>query len=117
MLAATEHARDELLGEMAPNYGRPTFEKVAMNAVLTGRVPASRSARASLFLDENHGKGTNVRFGTSSARPEPVTMIPKFPSPEDIHVSWPAPPRAASPWRFAAGSEHTTGSRSVTRAD
>jgi hypothetical protein len=39
-----------------------------------------------LLPDEDHGEGTNLRFGVSGARPEPETMISKFPSPEEIHV-------------------------------
>jgi hypothetical protein len=39
MLAATTRDRDQLLGEMAPNYGRATVEKVAINAVMAGCRP------------------------------------------------------------------------------
>jgi len=39
MLAGTGRARDELLGEMPPNYGRLTVEKTAINAVLAGCRP------------------------------------------------------------------------------
>jgi hypothetical protein len=39
MLSATRHARDELLGEMPPNYGRLTVEKAAINAVMAGCRP------------------------------------------------------------------------------
>jgi hypothetical protein len=39
MLAGTTRARDELLGEMPPNYGRVTVEKVAINAVMAGCRP------------------------------------------------------------------------------
>src|SRR5205814_4857031 len=39
MLAATSRARDELLGEMPPNYGRVTVEKAAVNAVMAGCRP------------------------------------------------------------------------------
>jgi hypothetical protein len=39
MLAATARPRDELLGEMPPNYGRATVEKVAVNAVMAGCRP------------------------------------------------------------------------------
>ena len=39
MLAATRRARDELLGEMPPNYGRVTVEKAAVNAVMAGCRP------------------------------------------------------------------------------
>jgi len=50
-----------------------------------------------LSTDESHGEGTN----SCSAR------VARGPSPRQS---------AASPRRFAASSEHTTGSRSVTRA-
>ncbi len=39
MLAATGRGPDELLGEMPPNYGRATVEKVAINAVMAGCRP------------------------------------------------------------------------------
>ena len=39
-----------------------------------------------LLPDENHGEGTNLRFGATGSRPEPETMISKFPSTEEIHV-------------------------------
>jgi hypothetical protein len=40
MLAGTARAPDEVLGEMPPNYGRLTVEKVAINAVMAGCRPA-----------------------------------------------------------------------------
>ncbi|MEK7702038.1 MAG: hypothetical protein AAB418_08540 [candidate division NC10 bacterium] len=39
MLAGTRRARDELIGEMPPNYGRLTVEKAAINAVMAGCRP------------------------------------------------------------------------------
>jgi hypothetical protein len=39
MLTGTGRSRDELLGEMPPNYGRLTVEKAAINAVLAGCRP------------------------------------------------------------------------------
>ena len=39
MLAGTGRPHDELVGEMPPNYGRLTVEKVAINAVLAGCRP------------------------------------------------------------------------------
>ena len=39
MLAGAPRARDELLGEMPPNYGRLTVEKAAVNAVMAGCRP------------------------------------------------------------------------------
>src|SRR3989442_1259075 len=39
MLAASRRRPDELLGEMPPNYGRLTVEKVAINAVMAGCRP------------------------------------------------------------------------------
>jgi len=39
MLAATRRERGELVGEMAPNYGRLTVEKAAVNAVMAGCRP------------------------------------------------------------------------------
>jgi hypothetical protein len=45
-----------------------------------------RQPYRALLPDENHGEGTNLRFGGTGSRPEPETMISKFPSPEEIHV-------------------------------
>src|SRR2546427_5412087 len=39
MLAGTRRGPDELIGEMAPNYGRLTVEKAATNAVMAGCRP------------------------------------------------------------------------------
>src|SRR5512132_1695172 len=39
MLAGTTRDRGELIGEMAPNYGRLTVEKAAVNAALAGCRP------------------------------------------------------------------------------
>ena len=39
MLAGTTRARDELVAEMPPNYGRVTVEKAAVNAVMAGCRP------------------------------------------------------------------------------
>jgi hypothetical protein len=45
-----------------------------------------RQPYRALLPDENHGEGTNLRFGGTGSRLEPETMISKFPSPEEIHV-------------------------------
>ena len=34
--------------------------------------------------DEDHGEGTNLRYGKTA--PPPDAMISKFPSPEEIHI-------------------------------
>ncbi len=39
MLAASARARDDLVGKVAPNYGRATVEKIAINAVMAGCRP------------------------------------------------------------------------------
>ena len=39
MLAGTRRVRDELIGEMPPNYGRLSVEKAAINAVMAGCRP------------------------------------------------------------------------------
>ena len=39
MLAGTRRDRGELAGEMRPNYGRATVERVAVNAVMAGCRP------------------------------------------------------------------------------
>jgi hypothetical protein len=40
---------------------------------------------ATLLPDEENGEGTNLRFAKGEA-PAPGTLIPKFPSPEEIHL-------------------------------
>ena len=40
MLAATDHAPDEIIGRVGPNYGAATVEKIAANAVMAGCEPA-----------------------------------------------------------------------------
>src|SRR3989442_777331 len=166
MLAGTRRGPDELIGEMAPNYGRLTVEKAATNAVMAGCRPeylpvliaaaegageaphgiwdhASRTAKAlagslgwsmvgiwnskhfplyshtmlivgpehartfaddgwtrerlarhlhetvrvpyrTLVPDDDHGEGTNLRYGKTP--PALDELIPKFPSPDEIHV-------------------------------
>jgi len=37
-----------------------------------------------LLPDEEHGEGTNLRYGKTA--PDPDALIPKFPSPEEIHI-------------------------------
>jgi hypothetical protein len=44
-----------------------------------------RAPYASLQPAEDNGEGTNLRF-TKGVEPAPAQMIPKFPSPEDLHV-------------------------------
>ena len=39
MLVGTARDRAEVVGEVAPNYGRATVERVAVNAVMTGCRP------------------------------------------------------------------------------
>ena len=40
MLAAAENARDEVIGRIAPAYGEATVERIAINAVMAGCIPA-----------------------------------------------------------------------------
>ncbi|MBI4269617.1 MAG: hypothetical protein HY615_04730 [Candidatus Rokubacteria bacterium] len=68
MLRATRRERDELVGEMAPNYGRLTVEKAAVNAVMAGCRPeyfpivlaAAESACDPAF--SLHGMSTSTHF-------------------------------------------------------
>jgi hypothetical protein len=68
MLAGTERVRDELLGEMPPNYGRLTVEKAAINAGLAGCRPdylpvviaAAEGACDPVF--NLHGVSTSTHF-------------------------------------------------------
>jgi hypothetical protein len=70
MLAGTARARDELLGEMAPNYGRLTVEKAAVNAVMAGCRPeylpvVIAAAECACDPDFNlHGVSTSTHFST-----------------------------------------------------
>lgn len=43
-----------------------------------------RRPYAELLPDEDHGEGTNLRY--SRTPPAPDAMVPKFPSPEEIHI-------------------------------
>src|SRR5207244_3652277 len=70
MLTATRRVRDELLGEMPPNYGRVTVEKAAVNAVMAGCRPeylpvvlaAAECACEPAF--NLHGVSTSTHFST-----------------------------------------------------
>jgi hypothetical protein len=74
LIVGPEHARtfaDD--GWSAEDLKRHLYESV-------------RQPYRTLLPDENHGEGTNLRFGATGWRPEPETMISKFPSTEEIHV-------------------------------
>src|SRR5881628_190862 len=68
MLTATRRARDELLGEMPPNYGRVTVEKAAVNAVMAGcrpeylRVVLAAAECACEPAFNLHGVSTSTHF-------------------------------------------------------
>ena len=68
MLAATRRPRDELVGEMPPNYGRVTVEKAAVNAVMAGCRPEYLPvvlAAAACACDPEfnlHGVATSTHF-------------------------------------------------------
>ena len=46
----------------------------------------------------DHGEGTNLRFASGDARPDPDAMIPKFASMEEIHIVVPAGTAGVFPW-------------------
>ena len=56
-----------------------TREQLARHLYEAVRVPY-----ASLLPDEDHGEGTNLRYGKTP--PAPGALIAKFPSPEEIHI-------------------------------
>jgi hypothetical protein len=58
---------------------RWTREQLARHLYETVRAPY-----ASLLPDEEHGEGTNLRYGKTP--PAPGALIAKFPSPEEIHI-------------------------------
>jgi hypothetical protein len=68
MLSGTRRSREDLLGEMPPNYGRLTVEKLAVNAVMAGCRPeylpvllaAAESACDPAF--NLHGQSTSTHF-------------------------------------------------------
>ena len=68
MLAASARARADLVGEVAPNYGRATVEKVAINAVMAGCRPeyfpvALAAVEAACDPSFNlHGVSTSTHF-------------------------------------------------------
>ncbi len=68
MLAVTRRGRDELVGEMAPNYGRLTVEKAAINAVMAGcraeylPVVLAAAAGACDPAFNLHGMATSTHF-------------------------------------------------------
>ncbi len=70
MLEGTRRSRDVLLGELPPNYGRVTVEKVAINAVMAGCRPdylpvvlaAAECACEPAF--NLHGVATSTHFST-----------------------------------------------------
>lgn len=70
MLAGTRRPADEALGEMPPNYGRLTVEKVAINAVMAGCRPEYlpvliAAAEGACDPDFNlHGVATSTHFST-----------------------------------------------------
>src|SRR5213080_1620202 len=56
-----------------------TRERLARHLYETVRVPYR-----ALVPNDDHGEGTNLRYGKTP--PAPDTLIPKFPSPEEIHI-------------------------------
>ncbi|MGH7316836.1 MAG: hypothetical protein ACREJS_11305, partial [Candidatus Rokuibacteriota bacterium] len=68
MLGGTTRDRRELVGEVAPNYGRATVEKVAVNAVMAGCRPeylpvVLAAVQAASDPDFNlHGVSTSTHF-------------------------------------------------------
>src|SRR6266849_866248 len=71
MLAGTTRAREDLVGEVAPNYGRATVEKVATNAVMAGCRPeyfpvVLATVEAACDPAFNlHGMSTSTHFSSS----------------------------------------------------
>jgi len=60
-------------GRQATRRARRHTDSRITRAATSGAIPTSRVQQPSraLFPDESHGEDTNVRFGASSARPEP----------------------------------------------
>ena len=56
-----------------------TRERLARHLYESVRMPYR-----SLLPDDDHGEGTNLRYGKTP--PAPDALIPKFPSPEEIHI-------------------------------
>src|SRR5437016_6923050 len=56
-----------------------TRERLAPHLFESVRMPYR-----SLLPDADHGEGTNLRYGKTP--PAPDALIPKFPSPEEIHI-------------------------------
>jgi hypothetical protein len=72
LIVGPEHARTFADGGWSrEDLARQLFERV--------RVPYR-----TVLPDDDHGEGTNLRFARET--PAPEALVPKFPSPEDIHV-------------------------------
>ena len=87
MLAASARARDDLVGEVAPNYGRATVEKIAINAVMAGCRPeyfpvVLAAVEAACDPSFNlHGVSTSTHFSSPldrRPRPDPYADRPQL---------------------------------------
>lgn len=67
--------------EHARTFGQEGWDREELARHLFERI---RVPYRSVLPDEHHGEGTNLRFAKEA--PELDAMIPKFPSPEAIHV-------------------------------
>jgi hypothetical protein len=72
LVVSPEHAR---------TFGQEGWDREDLARYLFEHI---RVPYRTVLPDEDHGEGTNLRFAKET--PAPDAMIPKFPSPEDIHV-------------------------------
>lgn len=109
MLAGTASPPHELLGEMPPNYGRLTVEKVASNAVMAGCRPVYLPVLIAAVVwacdpEFNlHGVSTSTHFSA-----------PLIPVNGPIHVSRGLSPESSAVTVFA-GEAHTGSSDHASR--
>jgi hypothetical protein len=70
---------------IGPEHARTLAEEGATRAdVARGLFERIRVPYRTVLPDDDHGEGTNLRFARTP--PEADALVPKFPSPEEIHI-------------------------------
>ena len=92
MLASTNRAPQELIGEIGPNYGRATVEKIAINAVMAGCHP--RTSRWCWLGSRPCAKSSSA-YTASTLRPSQPRLWPLSTAPFARRLASTA---AITPW-------------------